>query len=519
MMPLASRAFHVFHRPIMGSILQEGFETEQFGEAVAAVATHGQHEAHQHQQHGREGEDEVGQFRNCHQQVRQGCRDQGAQGDLEGVTAATLFPVDRQALDGHGQDHHREQRYGQGPLDTQLVTEQADDGDDDHHEGEHDRQSRQHLQLQMFQVGTQRQAEGGDQREQGDTPTHLGLAEGQGDQYRGKGAQGLDADQVTQDQDHQDTDRDHDHHLVDLLRLQGQAVQGVLQQGRGAVLGGHLGQAQGVHFTVVDGEAHVAVTPAVQLQQGRVAGPPDQAVLWNTLLPGFRMEVQPALAVVAAQPQLRLLVRGGLEADGMHQLQRNARVGQQYVDYPCLVQRSALAAEQQADIVVGDVIDPANGLADEGLDIRRVLANRVDQGVRGDLLRAVQGDRLAGCRWPCFDGLGAVTLGQDQAIVEGLGATGAAGRPGDPAIAVLLVDADSVVIGDEALVDADELLIQRWNEQLRLDRHAGTGLEIDFRIQTPDIIGLILPHGDVEYIYLVAGNKESQTDHQGNQDF
>src|SRR5690606_13172273 len=109
-----------------------------------------------------------------------------------------------------------------------------------------DRQARQHLQFEMLEIGAQRQTQCGDQSEQHYAPADLGLTECQGDQDRGEGTQGLDADQVAQDQDHQYPDRDHDHHLVDLLGLQRQAVQGVFEQRRGAGLGGHLGQAQGI---------------------------------------------------------------------------------------------------------------------------------------------------------------------------------------------------------------------------------------------------------------------------------
>jgi hypothetical protein len=44
------------------------------------------------------------------------------------MAAAAFFPGDRQAFDGHGQDHHREQRHRQPALQAQLVAEQADGG-------------------------------------------------------------------------------------------------------------------------------------------------------------------------------------------------------------------------------------------------------------------------------------------------------------------------------------------------------------------------------------------------------
>src|SRR5690554_4076360 len=501
--PASLRAFQVFQKSMRlpSTLFGQRLEAHQFGETVAAVATHRQHEAHQYQQHAGEGEDEVGQLRNRHQQVRQGGGNQGAQGDLEGVATATLFPGDGQPLDG------------------QLVTEQADYCNDDDHEGQHDRQARQHLQFEMLEIGAQRQTQCGDQSEQHYAPADLGLTECQGDQDRGEGTQGLDADQVAQDQDHQYPDRDHDHHLVDLLGLQRQAVQGVFEQRRGAGLGGHLGQAQGVRFTVVDGEADGAGAATLQLQQRQIAGPPHQTVVRNALLAGFRVEVQPALAVVAAQPQLGLLIGGGFQADGVYQLQRDAGVGQQQIYYPRLVQRGGLAVQQQPYVVVGDVVDAADGLADEGLDIRRMLPNRVDQGVCSDLFRTVQGDRLSGRRGTGLDRLGAIALGQYQTVVETLGAAGPTGGPGDTAVAVQLVDADTIVVGDEALVERHVFLVERGDEQLRLDRNAGGGSEIDLRIQTPDIVGFVLADGNLKYPDLVTGNQQTQTDHDENQYF
>src|SRR5690606_39537761 len=82
----------------------------------------------------------------------------------------------------------------------------------------------------------------------------------------------------------------------------------------------------------------------------------------------------------------------------------------------------------------GDVVDAADGLADEGLDIRRMLPNRVDQGVCSDLFRTVQGDRLSGRRGTGLDRLGAIALGQYQTVVETLGAAGPTGGPGDTEI-------------------------------------------------------------------------------------
>src|SRR5690606_6464143 len=155
----------------------------------------------------------------------------------------------------------------------------------------------------------------------------------------------------------------------------------------------------------------------------------------------------------------------------------------------------------------------------EGLDVGRVLADRIDQRVGGDLFGAAQLDRLARGGRPGLDRLGAVTLGQHHAVIKSLRAAGAAGGPGNPAVAVLLVDADAVVIGNETLVEADEFLIERWNEQLRLYRNPAVGAEFHLRVQAPYIVGFVFPDGDVQDIDLITGNQEPQTDHKGNQDF
>src|SRR5690606_40756513 len=101
---------------------------------------------------------------------------------------------------------------------------------------------------------------------------------------------------------------------------------------------------------------------------------------------------------VASHLHRGLLICGWLQADGVYLLKRDAGVGQQQIYYPRLVQRGGLAVKQQPYVVVGDVVDAADGLADEGLDIRRMLPNRVDQGVCSDLFRTVDGYGLSGRR-------------------------------------------------------------------------------------------------------------------------
>src|SRR5690606_23952652 len=132
----------------------------------------------------------------------------------------------------------------------------------------------------------------------------LGFSESQSDQNRGKGTEGLQTAEVAQDQDHQHADGDHDHDLVGLLGLQRQAVQRVLQEVRVGVFVGQLGQANGVHFAAVEGEGHLRVAAAFKTYQRLVAGPPDQAVARQALFAGFGVEVQPAVTVEAAQPEL-----------------------------------------------------------------------------------------------------------------------------------------------------------------------------------------------------------------------
>jgi hypothetical protein len=59
--------------------------------------------------------------------------------------------------------------------------------------------------------------------------------------------------------------------------------------------------------------------------------------------------------------------------------------GQQQLDHLGFVGGRGIATEQQLDVVVIGVADALDGFADEGLDIRRVLANRREQGLGSDL--------------------------------------------------------------------------------------------------------------------------------------
>ncbi|MNZ41697.1 hypothetical protein D3C78_592520 [compost metagenome] len=399
------------------------------------------------------------------------------------------------------------------------MAEQADHRDQHHHEGQHHRQARQHLQLEVLEVGAQRQAQRGDDGEQHDAEAQLGLAEGEGDQYRGEGAEGLQAAEVAQDQDHQHADRDHDHDLVGLLGLQRQAVERVFEEARIGRGVGLLGQADGVQLAGVEGEADLRLLAAVDLDQFAVTQPPDQAVARQALLAIVGVEVQPVLAIETAQPQLGALGLVGDQADGVDPLQRHVGDGQQQIDHPGAIGDRGVAGQQQLDVVVIEVVDALDGLADEGLDVGRMLADGRQQGLGGDLLGAGDRQALAVDR-PFIQGLfRGKALGQHHAVVKSLRAAGAAGGPGHAAVAVDIIDADAVVVGDEALVETDEVLNQRRYEHLHLDRIARVGLEVDLGVDVPDVVGFRLGDRDAENENLVGGDRHAQTHQYGDEDF
>ncbi|MNJ72962.1 hypothetical protein D3C77_696840 [compost metagenome] len=88
------------------------------------------------------------------------------------------------------------------------------------------------------------------------------------------------------------------------------------------------------------------------------------------------MEVQPFVAIEAAQPEFRRLLLFGQQAHGVHALHRYVGDGQQQLDHVGLVGRGGVAAEQQFDVVVLDVIGALDRFANERLDVGRVLADR-----------------------------------------------------------------------------------------------------------------------------------------------
>lgn len=99
-----------------------------------------------------------------------------------------------------------------------------------------------------------------------------------------------------------------------------------------------------------------------------------------------------------------------------------------------LLLTEVVAAEQQFDVVAVFVVDPLDGLADEGFDVGRVLANRGQQGFGGNLLGAFNRQAVAEDR-PLFLGLlAAVALGQHRAGNRVCLPLASAGRPGHLAV-------------------------------------------------------------------------------------
>jgi len=237
------------------------------------------------------------------------------------------------------------------------------------------------------------------------------------------------------------------------------------------------------------------------------------------LLAGLGVEVQPVVAVKAAQPQFRVLRLIGHQADGVDLFHRYVGNRQQQLDDLGLVCGRRIASQQQLYIVIIGVADAFDGLADKGFDIGRVLADRCEQCFGSDFFRAFHGNAVAEYR-PFDLGLVArVALGQHQAIVEGLLATDPACGPGNFAVAINPVDAHPVVVGDETLVEADVVAVQRRYEHLDLDRVLGAGNEFDLGVDVPEVIRSILGHRYAEGKNLVGRNRNAQHHKDGDQDF
>src|SRR3546814_10014508 len=93
-----------------------------------------------------------------------------------------------------------------------------------------------------------------------------------------------------------------------------------------------------------------------------------------------------------------------------------------------------------------------------------MLTNRRKQRFGSDLLGAFHRKTVAEDRPGGLGLLTAVALGEHEAVIERLVSARTARRPGDAAVAVGPVDADAVVVGYEAFVEADESLIQ-WRDR------------------------------------------------------
>ncbi len=193
--------------------------------------------------------------------------------------------------------------------------------------------------------------------------------------------------------------------------------------------------------------------------------------------------------------------------------------GQQQFDDLGLVRRGRVASQQQFHIVVVEVVGALDGFGDKGLDVGRVLADRRQQGFGGDFLRAFHGDAVTEGRAFDLGFFAAVTLGQHQTVVEGLVALGPARRPGDLAVAVDAVDADPVVIGDETLVEADEVAAKGRHEHLDLDRVLGVGHELYLGVDVPQVVRGVFGHGDAQHEDLVGGDRNAQHHQKGDEDF
>ncbi|MCY1423381.1 hypothetical protein D9M71_390910 [compost metagenome] len=135
-----------------------------------------------------------------------------------------------------------------------------------------------------------------------------------------------------------------------------------------------------------------------------------------------------------------------------------------------------------------------------------MLANRCEQGFGGDFFRAFDGDAVAKGRAFDLGLLAGITLGQHQAVIQRLIAFGPACRPGDLAVAVDPVHGHAVVVGDEALVEADEVAAQRRHEHLDLDRILGTGDELDLGVDVPQVVGGVFGHRDAQHEDLIGRN-------------
>src|SRR5690606_15728086 len=243
-----------------------------------------------------------------HQQVGDDRHDEAAAPLGQHFPGAVLLPDDGHALDGPGDDDHREEGDGEHLVEPQLVAQHAESGHQDHHGDQHRAEARHHQEVELAQVGADPQShrhhaddddEPEHQADEDDDPGHQGgLNECQGDQHRHEGAGGLEADQHTEDHHHQGADGDQQQHLEDVLLVEGQAVDVEIHQGHGLALGFLQGHRLGGDVVAEHGEAHPGVVAADGVEQGLAAPLPHEEVVGNALGGGLGIEEYPLLAVV-----------------------------------------------------------------------------------------------------------------------------------------------------------------------------------------------------------------------------
>ena len=194
----------------------------------------------------------------------------------------------------------------------------------------------------------------------------------------------------------------------------------------------------------------------------------------------------------------------------MHWLGRDMRHRQQQVDHAGPILRTHIAAQQQLDIIVFQLVDPLDGLADKGFHIRRVLANRLQQRVGCQLVRAIQ------CRGRAELGAGIIFRGiritrrEHEAVIEVLVAFGATGRPGHLPVAFLHIHVHAVIVGDKTFIEGGIAHSQRRHEHAHLDGLVGLGRKRHLGINDPHRVLLVLAERHILYQQLVSDTAAPQ---------
>ena len=267
---------------------------------------------------------------------------------------------------------------------------------------------------------------------------------------------------------------------------------------------------QGTHFIAVHAQRHIRRASAFDIQQRLAAAPPHQTVIRQTLLTIQRIEVQPALAVIGPQPQLRLLLLAFHQSQGMYRLSRNVRHGKQQIHHLGPVFRAHITTEQQLDVVVFQLIYPLDGLADKGFHISGMLTDRLQQRLGSQFFRAVQHRCWTELRaWLILPGF-RKTGGEHQPVVKILIAFGTTGRPGNLPIAFLHIDVHAIVIGDKAFVEGGIACSLGRHEHAHLDRLVGPGSETDLGVHHPHRVLLVLSQRHLLYQQLVSDTAAAQ---------